>query len=163
MDFDKVVTFLNSNDLFQKATKKLIRYRRVNSHEDEGKNTFYIHTGEPIEIVTYIDGVKETTNTCQPGDYVITGPKGEKYVVLGKKIPALYNLIEEVLVTRLQPRKVAKITKGLLKKLNLKDHIEFTASWGEAVSVSAGDFLVKEGEGKYYKIDGEVFKKTYKF
>jgi hypothetical protein len=163
MDFNKLVTFLNSNDHFETATKKLIRYKRVNSHKDEGKITFYIHSGEPVEIVTYIDGVKETTNTCQPGDYVITGAKGEKYVVLGKKIPALYNLIEEVLVTRQQPRKVAKITKALMKKLGLKDPIEFTASWGEATSVSAGDFLVKEDEGKYYKIDGEVFKKTYKF
>ena len=162
MEFDKLVSFLNSNELFVTATKKIIKYNRVNSHTDESKSTFYIHSGEPIEIITYIDGVKETTNTCQPGDYVITEHKGEKYVVVGKKLPALYNLIEEVLITRLQPRKVAKITKHLLKKLALKDPIEFTASWGEATSLSTGDFLVKEGNGKYYKINGDVFKNTYK-
>ena len=163
MDFDKLISFLNSNDLFQTATKKLIKYKRVNSQTDEVKNTFYIHSGEPIEIITYIDGVKESSNTCQPGDYVLSGIKGEKYVVVGKKVLTLYNLIEEVLITRPQPRKVAKITKALLKKLGLKEPVEFTASWGEATSVSASDFLVKEDEGKYYKIDGEVFKKTYKF
>ena len=163
MDFDRLTSYLNSNGLFQTATKKVIKYKRVSTHTDTGKNTYYIHSGEPIEIVTYIDGEKETKNTCNNGDYVLSGTKGEKYVVVGKKIPALYNIFEEVLVTRLQPRKVAKITKALLKKVNIKDHIEFTASWGESMVVSAGDFLVKEEEGKYYKIDGQVFKKTYKY
>ena len=132
--------------LFQRATKKVINYKRVNTHTDEGKNTFYVHSGEPVTIVTYIDGEKETTNTCQPGDYVITGVKGEKYVVMAKKLPSLYNLIEETLVTRLQPRNVVKVTKPLLKKVGVKEPIEFTASWGEPLTLRSGDVLVKEEE-----------------
>jgi hypothetical protein len=161
-DFKKLTDFLNDNNMFQTATKKVLKYKRVTSSTDEGKNTFYVHTGEPITVVTYVDGVKETSNTCNNGDYIISGVKGEKYVVLAKKLPTLYNLIEEVLVTRQQPRKVVKITKPLLKKVNIKEPVDFTASWGEELTLTAGDFLVKEEEGKYYKIDGDVFKKTYK-
>jgi hypothetical protein len=132
------------------------------SYDDKDKNTFYIHTGSPVEITTYVDNEKETKNVCQPGDYVITGPKGEKYVVMAKKVPNFYNLLEELLITRQQPRKVVKITKQLLKKLSIETPLEFVASWGEKVKLYPGDFLVKEEEGKYYKIDGDVFKKTYK-
>jgi hypothetical protein len=162
MEFTRLSQYLNANSLFVTATKKLIRYKRVSSYTDTGKLTFYIHTGEPVTITTYIDGDKETSNTCKAGDYVISGPKGEKYVVMAHKLPANYNLIEDVLITRLLPRNVAKITKQILKKVGIKGPIEFIASWGESMVLGAGDYLVKEDEGKYYRIDGDLFKKTYK-
>ncbi len=162
MAFQTLTVYLNNNELFQTATKKVIKYKQVSSHDDTSKNTFYIHTGEPIEIVTILDGEVETKNTCKNGDYVLTGLKGEKYVVVAKKIPNLYNLLEGLLITRQLPRKVVKITKLLLSKLKLQQPIEFTATWGEGMKLYVGDYLVKEDEGKYYKIDGDVFKKTYK-
>ena len=158
-EFDVLVQKLD----FQTAFKKVFNYKRVPSINDTTKNTFYIHTGEPTEVVTLIDGEKETKNKCNPGDFVITGPKGEKYVIAPNKLPNNYNIIENVLVTRQQPRLVAYVSKKLLKALRLADEIQFTASWGEAMILKCGDYLVKEGEGMYYRIEGDVFKKTYTF
>ena len=148
---------------FQTAMKKVFRYKRVSSLDDNEKNTFYIHNGEQTQVVTYIDGEKETINTCNPGDIVITGIDGEKYVIPPHKLPNNYNLVDNVLVTRQHPRQVASITKTLLRKLGLKEMIEFTASWGEVMILKAGDYLVKEDTDKYYRIEGKIFKKTYIF
>lgn len=160
-DFEKLVEYLNDNNGFTTATKKIIKYKRVHSHEDKNKYTFYIHSGEPITITTMINGNKETHNTCNPGDYVISGVKGEKYVVAAKKMPNNYNIIDDVLITRQQPRIVAKITKALFKKLKIKEPIEFIASWGEKMNLDANDYLVKESENAFYKIDNSVFKTSY--
>jgi hypothetical protein len=78
-------------------------------------------------------------------------------------VPTYYNLLDEVLITRQQPRIVAKITKPTLKKAGVVAPVEFIASWGENMKLLAGDYLVKEDEGKYYRIEADVFKKTYKF
>lgn len=76
-------------------------------------------------------------------------------------MPNNYNIIDDVLITRQQPRIVAKITKALLKKLKIKEPIEFTASWGEKMNLDANDYLVKESENAFYKIDNSVFKTSY--
>uniref|UniRef100_A0A6C0BDU3 Uncharacterized protein n=1 Tax=viral metagenome TaxID=1070528 RepID=A0A6C0BDU3_9ZZZZ len=160
-DFNILIEHLNSLSLFQTAVKKIYTYNRVLSLDHANKNTFYIHTGEPVHVVTYIDGEKETSNTCNPGDFVISGINGEMYVIPPHKLPNNYNLVDEKLITRQQPRKIARITKTLLRKLGLKQEIKFIASWGESMVLQSGDVLVKEDENKYYRIEGRIFKKTY--
>lgn len=157
--FDEFVKKLE----FKTALKKVIKYQRVSSIDDTTKKSFYIHTGEVTEVVTSINKQVETKNTCNPGDFVITGPKGEKYVIPPHKLPNNYNLLNNVLVTRQQPRLVVEVTKELLDAHNLPEHIEFTASWGEQMILKAGDYLVKEDEGKYYRIERSTFKQTYRF
>lgn len=160
-EFRVLTDYLNNENLFQTAVKKVFTYRRVSELDNTESLTFYIHTGETAQVVTYIDGEKETINTCNPGDFVITGIDGEKYVIPPHKLPNNYNLIDNTLVTRQQPRQVASISKTLLKKLGLKEQLEFTASWGELMILKAGDYLVKEDNDKYYRIEGKAFKKTY--
>ncbi len=43
----------------------------------------------PIETVL-ADGTKETKNVAKPGDFIVTNPGGERYVVLAAKFPTLY-------------------------------------------------------------------------
>lgn len=158
-DFAVLIQHLNKS--FQHAYKKITHYKRVVSLDDTSKKTFYVHTGQPHQVVTSIKGEKETTNTCNPGDFVITGPKGEKYVIPPHKLPNSYNLIDNVLVTRQQPRLVAHISRKILKELRLPAAITFTASWGEDMILKAGDYLVKEDEHNFYRIESSVFKTTY--
>ena len=40
---------------------------------------------------------------------------------------------------------------------------EFTASWGELMKINPGDFVVREDNGKYYRIEESVFNDTYEF
>jgi hypothetical protein len=161
-DFKVLTEHLNNLSLFKTAVKKIFTYKRVPTLDNTDKSTFYIHTGDETQVITYVNGEKETTNTCRSGDFVITGIDGEKYVIPPHKLLNNYNVVDNVLVTRQQPRQVASITKTLLKKLGLKEEIEFTASWGEAMVLKAGNYLVKEDTDKYYRIEGSIFKKTYK-
>lgn len=160
-DFNVLIRHLDKD--FQTAFKKVIEYKRVSTIDDKNKNTFYIHSGEPTKVVTYVNGEKETENSCNPGDFVITGSKGEKYVIAPHKLPNNYNLIDNLLVTRQQPRTVVKVSAQVLKSLKLPKQITFTASWGEQVILQAGDYIVKEDKDKFYRIEGTIFKQTYTF
>jgi hypothetical protein len=42
------------------------------------------------KIITILDGEVETINTAAEGDVVITGPKGEKYIINATKFEARY-------------------------------------------------------------------------
>ncbi len=92
----------------------------MDKNSDKPK-TFYVHTGENVTIVTKIAGVKETSNTMQRGDVLITGPKKNNVVGAGKFL-GLYNVNEEIAVSRALPRMVAKLTEDALRKGHKKKH-----------------------------------------
>lgn len=49
----------------------------------------------PEEVITRIQGKEETRNTANPGDYVVTGPQGEEYVLGAAKLEARYKPVED--------------------------------------------------------------------
>ena len=51
--------------------------------------------GEVIETVLS-DGTKETLNTANAGDWIVTNPGGEKYVVPAAKFPKKYEPCPEL-------------------------------------------------------------------
>ena len=145
---------------YQKKPKKYIRSMDMNS---KTPNTFYIHTGaENVTIVTKIRGAKETANTMRRGDVLITGPKGERYVVGAGRFLGLYNVNEEIAVPRALPRMVARLTKAALRKggNGMEDTIVFTAPWSEKMVANVGDYIVKDGDG-YYRVEKTSFLSTY--
>jgi hypothetical protein len=42
-----------------------------------------------------------------------------------------------------------------------KEPVTFKASWGEDMILKPGDYLVKEGEGAYYRIAKKEYEQTY--
>ena len=145
---------------YQKKPKKYIRSMDIYS---KTPNTFYIHTGEEnVTIVTKIHGAKETSNTMKRGDVLITGPKGERYVVGAGKFLGLYNVNEEIAVPRALPRMVARLTKVAVRKggNGIEDKIVFTAPWSEKMVAKVGDYIVKDGDG-YYRVEKTAFLSTY--
>ncbi len=158
---DTLVSYCKSENLFKPAYKKIRKYRQVFSHDDEFANTFYIHDGKPIDIVTSINNEKETHAIARQGDYVITGPLHEKYVIRSVNLPTYYNLTDGFLHTRQVQRVVAKITKQMFTKLKLPIPLSFTTSWGEIMILKPGDFLVQDSSN-YYRVEKNAFHMTYK-
>jgi hypothetical protein len=161
--FNKLVTYLNKTKQFKTVYKRSLKYKRTFSHEDDTPMTYYIHFGKTIAIETEIDGVRETVNKCRSGDFILTGPLREKYVVLPKDIPKMYNIIDEKLCTRQFSRMVAKVPHSAFDALGMKDPITFTASWGEEMILHPGDYLMRDNNGAYYRIESTAFNMTYRF
>lgn len=103
-------------------------------------------------VETIIDGEKETTNTANKGDYIITGSMGEKYVLTPKKFNHIYEKIREG---------KAKTKPVKIKAKVLGFPIKFKADWGEVMTANKGDFLVNNN-GEIYRIEKRAFGKTYK-
>ncbi len=90
------------------------------------------------------------------GDYIMTGPNNEQYVLS----PAKFNSLKDDLGSgRCQPKKIPKVAK-------LADHDGFvTVDWGsgpQKLFYTAGnDYIVKHGPGDYGVVKTDIFAKTY--
>lgn len=109
--------------------------------------------GERIDTV--IDGKLETTNKANVGDYVVTGPKGEEYIISWDKFKKRY-------VKTSNPGEYKAI--GTCWAFKLKQPIAFTASWGELMTGQPGDFIAStDSKGSDpYRIEHDIFLKTYR-
>ncbi len=106
-------------------------------------------------IVTRINGTKETSNTAKPGDKIVTGPFGERYIIGASKFRQLYAR------DRAHDRYVSK---ARVQALKLKQNIEMVAPWGEKQRALKGGYVVRRvGKARdVYLIEEAAFKKTYK-
>lgn len=110
------------------------------------------------EIVTKMsDGHTETKSTVQSeGDMVVTNPDGEQYIVDEKTFAKKYEL-DPVSPNRYRP------TGGAQQFLFLHEDVEFTAPWGEQMSIKKGGVLNITGrdQGDIYGIQRNEFDNTY--
>jgi hypothetical protein len=98
----------------------------------------YTVSGEQRQVITVTSDGKETTNTAEPGDIIMSGPSKENYVVKAAKFPKLYSGdIGGLVIPEQSPRMVAAY-KGTKT-------VTFTAPWGESMILKPGDYLVKDG------------------
>jgi hypothetical protein len=107
------------------------------------------------EVVTVINGKEETRNTAEPGDKIITGVKGERYVIGQAKFGSLY---EE------DPSNPARyISKNVILALPLSENTELTAPWGEKQRALKGGVVAQRvgSPSDVYLIDEGAFKATY--
>jgi hypothetical protein len=97
---------------------------------------------------------KETTNTAEAGDIMLSGPSQENYVIKGAKFGKLYQgEIGSTVVPEQSPRQVAVYTAP--------DAVQFTAPWGESMVIKPGDYLVRDGDAGYYRIAKAEYEQTY--
>jgi hypothetical protein len=138
---------------FLPTSKKKLTYQFVQDVNNMQPMTYAVAQQQtPISTITS-DG-KETQNTAEPNDIIISGPSGEKYVVKSAKFLKLYTgQVGGPVYPEQNPRNVA-IYNG-------QETISFTAPWGENMVLKPGDYLVKEGEGKYYRIAKKEYEMTY--
>lgn len=131
-----------------------------------GKSGEYraIRAAAPTPVETVLaSGTKETKNTARPGDYILTGVGGERYVVEPDVFAARYEPkpgYKDVYLARGQ-------VKAITNPFNRPLHI--LAPWGEVQNGAADCMVVdpydpatKKREGKPYLINRAEFDATYK-
>lgn len=144
-EYQKDQMFVRNHTSYPKqiATKKLFKVRaRILTKKEK--------------IITSINGEKETVNIGNIGDYVVTGLKGEKYIVKPSELSKRYE------IERQKDNNFILTTKAVSISYNIaRDDGKFTASWGEEMIAHPGDALVYENGILSYRIEKEVFENTY--
>jgi len=138
---------------FQPTTKKKLMYQYVQSTDNMPPMSYAV-ANQQMPVVTMTSDGKETQNTAEPNDIIMSGPSREQYVLKSAKFPKLYvgNMGGPVHPEQ-SPRNVAVYTGNVA--------VSFMAPWGESMVLKPGDYLVKEDEGKYYRIAKVEYELTY--
>lgn len=143
---------------FTPVTKKPVKYSEYgevadSSALDDMEPMTFATVTSAMKVVTITADGKETENTAVPGDIIMSGPSGEKYVVKATKFGKLYTpQADGTVIPEQSPRQVARYTG--------KDDITFTAPWGEQMILKPGDYVVQDGEG-YYRVAKKEYDVTY--
>jgi len=138
---------------FLPTSKKKLTYQ-FSQDLDNIPAMSYTVAQEKTPIVTVTSDGKETQNTAEPNDIIMSGPSRELYVIKAAKFPKLYvGQIGEPIHPEQSPRNVA-VYNGQVA-------VTFIAPWGENMVLKPGDYLVKEDEGKYYRIAKKEYENTY--
>ena len=149
VDIDQIASGLE----FQPTGKKKLMYQYAQSTENMPAMSYTVAQQQMPVVTTTSDG-KETQNTAEPNDVIMSGPSREQYVVKAAKFPKLYQgQMGGPVHPEQGPRNVALYTGNV--------PVNFTASWGESMVLKPGDYLVKEAEGKYYRIAKSEYEQTY--
>ena len=147
---------------FKKAVKKPINYELVNV-EAIKPCTFAI-VEKRMLVDTILDGIVETRNVTRRRDIIVSGTKDERYVISIKKFIELYDVNDGIAIPRQNPRWVARVGHQDFLNAGIKGRsIEFIAPWGETMVLNTGDYLVKDTNGGFYRIEKTAFKDTYIF
>ena len=114
-------------------------------------------SGEEFMLQTMTADGYETQKAVAVGDVIVSGPSREKYNI-GSEAKLIKNYPVDAGNGRRKPdtkavRMVAQYTGN--------QPVSFVASWGEAMVLKPGDYLVKEAEGKYYRIAAHEYRQTY--
>lgn len=116
--------------------------------------------GETI-TTTLADGKEETTNTANAGDYIVTNPSGEEYIIGAEKFEGRYKATAEEGVYA---------ANGFCRAITNPhgEEIEIMASWGEpqigGADCKIADTCDENGTnigGSPYLIDASAFAETY--
>lgn len=107
------------------------------------------------KIVTMVEGRIEREGVTKPGDKVVTGTKGEQYIITKEKFPTLYEVSpEEDAVYRSK-------NSGWVK--TLEEDTTVVRSDGTEITGKAGDaLLLSSTTSTLNVIDAGVFAKTYR-
>lgn len=117
--------------------------------------------GEVIETIL-ADGTKETTNTAEAGDFIVTNPGGERYIVKADTFNKRYEAKDG--------EEGVYSAKGYCKAIEnpYQEDITMEASWGEQQTGDAYcmladtyDPITGELGGEPYIIEERAFQDTY--
>lgn len=138
---------------FLPTSKKKLMYRPAQDINNMPPMS-YIVAQQQMPINTITSDGKETQNVAEQNDIVMSGPSREQYVIKSNKFAKLYvGQIGGPIYPEQSPRNVALY--------NGQTAVNFTAPWGESMVLKPGDYLVKEAEGKYYRIAKNEYEMTY--
>lgn len=110
---------------------------------------------QPTKVVTVIDGKTETTNMANVGDYIVTGARGEQYVLTAAQLAKRYQHVKGDVYNAVGHCYAIKY-KG--KKFS------FRAPWGEDMICEPNDYICSTAlDGTdVYRIEKTAFLSTYR-
>lgn len=109
------------------------------------------------KVVTQLaDGTIETTSVAKEGDFIITNPDGERYVVSSNKFHKKYELAFDVGENCYKPK------ADVCKFLEIDEDITFVCSWGEMQYIKAGGFINITDFDDIYGVAKNEFFDTYR-
>lgn len=95
----------------------------------------------------------ETKNIAKPGDYILTGLSGERYVLTPEKFNDRYEIVDAMAIPKTEQR--------LAVQWDL-DPVEFIADWGEPMVCLTDDYLISPIDmSEVYRVKESEFIKTY--
>ena len=146
MDINQVASQLQ----FMPTTKKKLVYNYVDSDSNMPPMTYTIAKEQKM-LKTPLDASEKLVKV---NDVIVSGPSRENYSIDSTKFSKLYvGQIGGPIHPEQSPRNVAFY--------NGKVPVTFSPSWGGSMVLEPGDYLVKEGEGKYYRIARKEYEMTY--
>ena len=149
---------LKKTKKLSKFSRKVQTYKFLNVDYTKLKPYSYTIVLKNTTVVTKINGKVEAKTKLQRGDYVICGPKGEKYSMPLEKVLNTYDLSS--ISTKKVIREGFKITNIDGKKHG--NDIEIMASWGSKQNLKVGDYILLEfDKKKYYGVEEKAFRETY--
>ena len=155
----KILTYLKKTKDLTKFSRKIQTYKYLNVDYDKLKPFTYTILLKNTKIVTVINGKTETALNLKRGDYVICGPKKEKYGMPLEKVLGTYDI--SPISTKKVERQGFQLTPKNTGK-HFGETIEITPSWGGSQSLVVGDYIMLEFNKKcYYGVEKGAFKKTY--
>jgi hypothetical protein len=109
------------------------------------------------EIVTILaDGTKETKNIAKAGDWILTNPGGEQYIVDGTKFTKRYEAAADLGEGWFKP-------KGTPQKFRqIKADMTIRATWGEEQVLKKGSYVNVTDINDLYGVAEKEFNDTYK-
>jgi hypothetical protein len=114
----------------------------------------FAHQVKPGEEKTVKTELDATQSDAKVGDWIVTNPGGEKYVVKNDIFQNAYESTSEdgVFISTGVPVKAVEIDKNIV----------FEAPWGSEEGVKTGGFVVERSDnGERYGIEREAFLETY--
>ncbi len=138
------------------ARKLSLRYEYMHNivHNECNKWSIVMQTSA---VATVLDGDIETSIIAYPGDFVLSGSKGENYVVRFEKMAQLYERAAD------DAKVMVVIPQTRMAACYMGDDGVFEPTWGGQMVLKKGDYVIREGANKYYRIGQGVFKETYEF
>ena len=154
----KRLNALKKTKKLSKFTRKVQTYKYLNVDYTKLKPYSYTIVLKNTTVITKINGKVEAKTKLQRGDYVICGPKGEKYSMPLEKVLNTYDLSS--ISTKKVIREGFKITNIDGKKHG--NDVEIMASWGSKQNLKVGDYILLEfDKKKYYGVEEKAFRETY--
>jgi|688.fasta_scaffold78140_5 hypothetical protein len=145
-DINQIASQLN----FQPTTKKKLVYNYVDSDENMPPMTYTVAKTQKM-LKTPLDNSEKLV---KENDIIMSGPSKENYAIDSAKFSKLYvGNIGGPINPEQTPRNVAQYTGN--------QFITFSPPWGGSMDLKPGDYLVKEDEGKYYRIAKQEYEMTY--
>ncbi len=137
----------------QQEVIKIVKDNQPQVFQKFGEFKFRIAEQEE-KVETIIDGVKETEKTAQPGDIVLTGPKGEQYTISKDTFAKRYIVKDDV----------AYPTGLFYGNIYNGESFKFQSPWGDEMICDAGDYLGSPDAtfSEAYRIERGAFDQTYK-